>query len=109
MKTKLRKGDCYNQAALYVIGRPDDPVLVHGAIWCSDTPVPGLDRVRTGIEHAWVVEGETVWDHRRGRAHVTDRSTYYEQMRAEDLVRYTRDEATALMVEHGHGGPWWWG
>ena len=103
-------GDCYMVAAKLVTdgGAPDGAVLCHGTC-TGQGPIEGV-----AFGHAWVeYEGRVgpwpvtmVIDKSNGCNWHAPAPGYYSLGECRDVVRYTADEARAMMREHEHFGPW---
>ena len=109
-------GDCYEAAgkviANYTAGNPQirmmesvglTKVLCHGMVVGTKGVLLG-----TKYDHAWVeIEGaELVYDNSGGANVICPRDVYYAVGNVTDVRRYTREEASAMMLKHGHYGPW---
>lgn len=65
------------------------------------------DVVGVDYDHAWIELGDdVVLDVANGSTDVVRREVYYAAGTVRDVVRYTREQARAAMVETGHYGPW---
>jgi hypothetical protein len=101
-------GDCYMVAAGLVAwgGAPEGALLCHGTC-TGHGPIAGVT-----FGHAWVetedsVTGGTfVIEKANGNDVIVERDTYYAAGQCRDVRRYTAAEARAMMMQHGHFGPW---
>jgi hypothetical protein len=92
-----RLGQCYTLSGRYAKDH-EDALLVHGIIngrrWGVDKDNP----------HAWIEEGEEVYDL------VMDlrlpKELYYEIMNARALYKFDHEQVCIQMLKTGHWGPW---
>lgn len=105
-------GDCFSAAAYVLLDELPDAQLCHGHVWHE----------KSGRHwHAWVeqeavlqfpdygpVTVRSVIDRSNGHSSYLPVGAYYNLggVDADEVRRYTRDEAVAAMLEHGHFGPW---
>ena len=85
-----------------------DGLLVHGMV-SGQGPLDGIR-----YAHAWIEMGDLVYDVSRvgidrDEALIIPKVLYYAigNIIDEQVVRYTRDEARKLSLEHETSGPWW--
>lgn len=57
-------------------------------------------------EHCWIEQGETVQDFANGHNAVLPKELYYTLGNVKDVVRYTMQEAQAVIVKMKTYGPW---
>jgi hypothetical protein len=98
-----RLGDCFSAAAKFisaheVLAYPCDYRLVHG----------NLRYLRQDVRfnHAWVEEADFVREVSNGQNEIVPSDVYYEANEVTTVRKYTPHEALALMIRHGHWGPW---
>lgn len=104
----MASGDCYEAAGNLMMGRwmrgtVDRCLLVHGEV-AGQGPLEG-----TSFGHAWVEEGNTVFDYSNGKQVVMPKVVYYalgQIDRIDNLHKHTWEETRAKMLEYGHYGPW---
>ena len=108
------KGDCFEAAARLLLGLelPEGCTaeVVHGIVTGSEGT--GVAGVR--FTHAWVevalanALGQVVLDRSNGRKITLPAAFYYElgRIRAEETVRYAKDELKACLLRYEHFGPW---
>jgi len=99
----MRRGDCYEAAAMFVIGNAFCPgiVLAHGEV----TGQGKIAGIRYG--HAWVEIGDAVIDPSNGRKICMRRDAYYAIGKITgSVVRYAPHDARRMMLETHHYGPW---
>ena len=98
-----RNGDCYEAAAKLLLKLPPEvgAVLVHGQPVLRRPPF-----ARYG--HAWVEVGGACLDTGNGLSVALPREVYYGlgQIEAAECRRYTVEQATALLLDRKHYGPW---
>lgn len=99
----VRLGDCFSAAAKFisaheVVANPRDYSLVHG----------NLRKLRQDVRfnHAWVEEADFVREVSNGQNDLISRDLYYKAHEVTIVRKYTPREALALMILHGHWGPW---
>lgn len=97
LESNPRLGQCYELAGRYVTDHPDS-VLVHGKL---------VNRFSKGfpeIEHAWVEEGDEIFDPVMDRRFSKD---LYEQLFNVTVYhKYTFEEVLKMTLRHKHWGPW---
>lgn len=107
--TAPRAADCYKDAFGFVIsyGAEDEKniILAHGIPTLRDPKTHESTGVRYG--HAWVEVGGAVVLDVVAKTHVP-LDLYYEEgnINPDEVVRYTRSEARAQVIEHETYGPW---
>jgi len=104
-----KTGDCYKASCFRLISflthNPHGMILVHG--WPTLTRPP-FEK----YSHAWLeytFNGIRIcWDLSMGRDIKVAQADYYSIGKINPLkcIRYTEDEARALVLEHEHWGPW---
>lgn len=99
---RKRLGRCYELAAKALCfdrAFSDGAVLVHGMVTSPfpDTPLQTID-------HAWVEDGDRLWDPTLNRFYA--RADYYSRFDAVAVDRYTLVEAAKQTAKHGHWGYW---
>jgi len=102
-------GNCYEVAGTLAVMEPTrEYVLVHGLV-----RHPHIEGLWHG--HAWVeyleevVQGHEMWmvsEQANGNSVEMPAALYYYFGEIRETVRYTREEAAAMMLEHEHFGPW---
>lgn len=102
------EGDCFKSAADLIMDLPDGAWLCHGEPRFRGDPVPGVVEVGDRFGHAWVETLTTVFDFSNGRALQAPIDVYYlvGAINSFHVRRYTRRQATAMMIASGHYGPW---
>jgi hypothetical protein len=97
-------GDCYQAAircAEDLRGSAADVEVVHADVM-GQGPIDGVVH-----GHAWVeLDRKVVFDRSNGRRLIAHAEQYHAAGQAENVRRYTLEEARRLMVETGHFGPW---
>lgn len=104
-KTKTN-GDCYKASAEALLEHSkvlgDDCKLAHGTCTITEGHLKGK-----AFGHAWLELGDDlVVDCANGRENLVRKSVYYQAGKCRRIKRYTREEAAAAMLKHGHFGPW---
>ena len=101
----MKKGDCYEAAGKYVVDQfvlgNDKLVLVHGTVIGTGGDVKGV-----GYGHAWVEDGETIFDKSNGRNLELPKVLYYHVGQITETQRYSFKEAQKAILDTGHWGPW---
>lgn len=95
---RLRHGDCYKSAALFVVENPLlDPVLVHGMHRNPD----GME-----IAHAWVEigDGDVIIETTTGS--FARKEHWYADSTNVAFARYTRDQTMRKLDEDGYYRAW---
>ena len=96
-------GDCYEAALEFMVDnheQTDEFTLIHG-IATGQGPIKGML-----YGHAWVEQGDVVFDYSNGKQVVMRKEDYYALGSISKTVRYTFDEMADLAVKTGHSGPW---
>ncbi len=95
MSRRRKLGDCYLAAVktAELVGGE----VVHGTVESENTPRHG---------HAWVELNGHVIDRSNGHDVCLPQQVYYRLGRAQDVRRYSPQEARTLMSLQGHYGPW---
>jgi hypothetical protein len=99
-------GNCFESAANLFIdlametGLQDGVVLCHG-ICTGQGPIEGVE-----YTHAWILleESGIVLDTERMSVHPAAR--YYQIGQIKQVTKYDFEDVKAMIVEHGHYGPW---
>lgn len=96
-------GDCFVAAFNTLFEMMDEPespalMLVHGNI-------PRLPQV-DAVNHAWVENATTVFDHSNGFQTHLPKDTYYYELGITTTRRYTPMEALRMNAQYNHYGPW---
>lgn len=102
MSTKTamkRTGDCYDAAMKLVIEEPT-LTLCHGIV-AGRGPLKGF-----WIGHAWVEDGDVVFDFSNGNQVILRKEVYYALGKISTVVRYKGIESNKTMLKTGHCGPW---
>lgn len=100
------RGDCYKLSFDFINDQDAVEVaLAHGVPTLRDPATLGSTGVRYG--HAWIELGDGAVYDTVARA-LVDRFVYYREGNIDpsEVVRYSRDEARALVCQHEHYGPW---
>jgi hypothetical protein len=99
-------GDCYvanGQEFMdrAFIGGDSSMRLVHGEV----TGQGPLEGIKYG--HAWIEDGNTVYDFSNGRSIVMPKSKYYAIGQIGDNIHvYTPKQFQKKILQYGHWGPW---
>ncbi|PNX48689.1 MAG: hypothetical protein BV459_01825 [Thermoplasmata archaeon M11B2D] len=102
----IELGDCYEVHAKYLLRNPNSGiVLVHGVVTGSGGDVFGIEYCHCWLESE---DGEFVVDLSNNRTIELPAVVYYAigHIDKSKILRYSATDAEALMVEHGHYGPW---
>ena len=95
-------GDCFEAAIRTMLELLPEltPILVHGE-------ATGRGKIEgTQHAHAWVEVGALVLDYSNGKDLTIPKELYYGLGKVKNTVRYSPEEARAMMVEKGTFGPW---
>jgi hypothetical protein len=108
-------GDCFTVAIGIVVGDPYDqaavpPILPHAKIVHGLPIGHGPENMGKRYWHAWVEavrEGvPSVIDFSNGKQTIMPRDRYYALGTIEQVFRYNRHQALAMIRKHDHCGPW---
>jgi hypothetical protein len=91
----MESGQCFSNAVMYAMENNQGATLVHGMI---------TNFFGQRFDHAWLEDGDTVIDPTAGSS--TSKASYYENVKAEPISRYSYQEALAKCLKHEHWGPW---
>ena len=103
---KIKFGDCFQNAVLYIIRNKDDGVyLVHGLVTGTGEQTKGMRFV-----HAWTQVDDMVIDPTRSldKPLVTRRERYYlvGHIKVGEVKIYNYKEMVDKMLSYNHYGPW---
>ena len=91
---KDRLGRCYELAGRYATSNPEG-TLVHGSI-------EGFGKPR--LEHAWVDQGETVWEPTSGKEWPA--GVFDQLFNPQEDVRFSHEDVLKNTLRFRHWGPW---
>lgn len=100
-RQKWKRGNCYQDACHYVLFENREAILCHGLCMGQGGDVAGLWH-----GHAWAevtYKNLTLCLDVYG---VREQKAYYKAGQCRSVHKYTTAEATELMLEHNHYGPW---
>lgn len=97
-----RLGRCYELAGRYVSQKPGAQ-LVHGHIF-NPFNRNGEGKGFADIDHAWVEEGNQVFDPVMDKRWPKD--VYYGLFQATEQGRFNYEQVLKMMLQHRHWGPW---
>lgn len=97
----MPKGDCYQANGGKILEMKESAILCHGIARLQVLPYKLFG-------HAWIEDGNTVYDYSNDRKIKIDKSLYYAlgQIQNKDIKRYTAEEAAINMISKRHWGPW---
>lgn len=95
--------ECFKAAAEFiqqphVLDGPDKYRLAHGNMATLQQD--------KAVNHAWIEEGDFVYEVRKGHNLLFSKYDYYKRNRITNVRTYTVQEVLELIHEHGHYGPW---
>lgn len=99
----MKAGDCFEANFKALLEKPFNNgwVLCHGIVTGQGGDVKGIR-----YTHAWLENGNVVYDYSNGNMLVLSQITYYRIGKIEKVIRYTVREALRMALATGTYGCW---